>query len=91
MTAVVDRGAAAGPRPKRRLPGWARSMIVVAIGIVILVAVLSRRIESFWQHLKQGVAIFREPRRYVRRVLAWQEAGWVLRFASFWRSSEGIS
>ena len=34
MTAVAERGAAAGPRPKRRLPGWARSMIVVAIGIV---------------------------------------------------------
>ena len=27
---------------------------------------LSRRVESFWQHLKQGVAIFREPRRYLR-------------------------
>ena len=36
MTAVVERGVAAGARPKRRLPGWARSMLVVAIGIVIL-------------------------------------------------------
>ena len=36
MTAVVERGVAAGARPKRRLPGWARSMLVVAIGIAIL-------------------------------------------------------
>ena len=36
MTAVAERGSAAGPRPKRRLPGWARSMIVVAVGIAIL-------------------------------------------------------
>jgi uncharacterized membrane protein YbhN (UPF0104 family) len=60
------------------------TITVIGIGLVVLVAVLSRRIESFWAHLKQGVAIFREPRRYLREVLAWQAAGWVLRFASFW-------
>ena len=30
------------------------------------------------------MAIFREPRRYLRQVVAWQAAGWLLRFASFW-------
>jgi uncharacterized membrane protein YbhN (UPF0104 family) len=60
------------------------TVTVLAIGLVALIAVLSRRIESFWQNLKQGVAIFREPRRYLREVLAWQAAGWILRFASFW-------
>ena len=30
------------------------------------------------------MAIFREPRRYLREVFAWQAAGWMLRFASFW-------
>src|SRR3954469_23957336 len=60
------------------------TVTLVAIGLVVLVAVLSRRIEPFWQNLKQGVAIFREPRRYLREVLAWQAAGWILRFASFW-------
>ena len=30
------------------------------------------------------MAIFREPRRYLREVLAWQAVGWLLRFASFW-------
>ena len=60
------------------------TVTVGAIALVALVAVLSRRIESFWQHLKQGVAIFREPRRYLREVFAWQAAGWILRFSSFW-------
>ena len=36
MTAVAERGPDAGPQPRWRLPGWARSALVVAIGIVIL-------------------------------------------------------
>ena len=35
-------------------------------------------------NLKQGLAIFREPRRYLREVAAWQAVGCCLRFASFW-------
>ena len=60
------------------------AITVLAIVIVVLIAVLARRVESFWQNLKQGVAIFAGPRRYLREVLAWQAAGWLLRFASFW-------
>lgn len=60
------------------------TLTVIGIGLVVLVSVLARRVEAFWAHLKQGVAIFRTPRRYLREVLAWQGAGWALRFASFW-------
>jgi uncharacterized membrane protein YbhN (UPF0104 family) len=60
------------------------TVTVIGIGLVILVAILARRVESFWRNLKQGVAILREPRRYFREVLAWQALGWILRFASFW-------
>src|SRR5688500_15726840 len=52
------------------------ALTVLAIGAIALFAVLARRAEAFWQHLKQGVAIFREPRRYLREVAAWQLAGW---------------
>ena len=45
---------------------------------------LGRRIDRFWDQLKEGVAILREPRRYLREVFAWQAVAWVLRFASFW-------
>ena len=60
------------------------TITLLAIGVVVLIAVLARRIESFWANLKRGVVIFRQPRRYLREVLAWQAAGWILRFASFW-------
>jgi len=60
------------------------TITVLAIAIIVLVTVLARKVESFWAHLKQGVVIFREPRRYLRQVLAWQALGWIVRFASFW-------
>ena len=60
------------------------TITLLAIGVVVLIAVLARRIESFWANLKRGVVILRQPRRYLREVLAWQAAGWILRFASFW-------
>jgi uncharacterized membrane protein YbhN (UPF0104 family) len=66
------------------------TVTVLLIGIVALVAFLARRIAGFWEHLKQGVAIFREPRRYLREVLAWQAAAWGLRFASFWMFLEAF-
>ena len=86
------------PRPPRlpHLPAfeisfWAAhpgfllfTLTVLGIASIVLFALLARRAEAFWQHLKQGVAIFREPRRYLREVAAWQAAGWLCRFASFW-------
>jgi glycosyltransferase 2 family protein len=60
------------------------TVTVLAIALVVAFAVLARRAELFWQRLRQGVAILREPRRYLREVFAWQGAGWLCRFASFW-------
>ena len=60
------------------------TVAILAIAIAGLVAYLAPRIESFWRRLGQGVAILRQPRRYLREVIAWQAAGWALRFASFW-------
>jgi len=60
------------------------TLTVLGIGLIALFIVLARRVEGFWARLRQGVAIMREPRRYLREVLAWQAAGWVCRFASFW-------
>jgi uncharacterized membrane protein YbhN (UPF0104 family) len=70
---------------------WAQHPIVLAIVVgsivtaaVVLGVFLARRLESFWANLRLGLAIFRQPRRYVRRVAAWQAVGWGLRFAQFW-------
>jgi uncharacterized membrane protein YbhN (UPF0104 family) len=60
------------------------TITVVGIGLVILISFIARRIESFWDNLKRGIVILRNPPRYLREVLAWQLVGWILRFASFW-------
>ena len=60
------------------------TLTALGIGLVVLFVFLARRVEGFWARVRQGVAVFREPRRYLREVLAWQVAGWVCRFASFW-------
>jgi uncharacterized membrane protein YbhN (UPF0104 family) len=60
------------------------TVTAIGIGAIVAFVVLARRAEAFWEHLKQGVAIFREPRRYLREVAGWQLAGWCCRFASFW-------
>ena len=60
------------------------TVTVLGIAAMVLFAFLARRVELFWQRLVQGVAILREPQRYLREVAAWQLAGWACRFASFW-------
>jgi uncharacterized membrane protein YbhN (UPF0104 family) len=60
------------------------ALTVLGIALVALVAFGARHVESFWQRLRQGVAIFGQPVRYLREVFAWQAAAWLLRFASFW-------
>jgi uncharacterized membrane protein YbhN (UPF0104 family) len=57
---------------------------VLGIAAITLFAILARRVESFWQRLKAGVAILRQPRRYLREVAAWQLVAWFCRFAAFW-------
>jgi uncharacterized membrane protein YbhN (UPF0104 family) len=60
------------------------TLTALGIGAIVLLAFLARRAERFWQKVKQGVAILRTPRRYLREVAAWQAVGWLCRFGSFW-------
>jgi uncharacterized membrane protein YbhN (UPF0104 family) len=55
-------------------------LLVIAIGIFLL----AHRVRRFWERVRQGVAILRTPRRYLREVAVWQGLGWLLRFAAFW-------
>jgi uncharacterized membrane protein YbhN (UPF0104 family) len=59
---------------------------VTALGIlvVVLFAVLARRVEEFWDHIKQGAIVLATPTLYLRAVASWQGVGWVMRFASYW-------
>jgi len=86
------------PRPPElpRLPAfeisfWAQNpqvlvfmITALGVGFLIAFAVLSRRVELFWERVKQGVVILTEPRRYLREVAAWQGLGWLCRFGAFW-------
>jgi glycosyltransferase 2 family protein len=59
---------------------------VTALGILVIVlfAVLARRVEEFWDHIKQGAIVLATPSLYLRAVASWQGVGWVMRFASYW-------
>jgi uncharacterized membrane protein YbhN (UPF0104 family) len=56
----------------------------LAVAAITLVAVLSARIKAFWARVRQGFAILRDRRRYLREVCAWQAASWLSRFAAYW-------
>jgi len=60
------------------------AVVALLIGTAIAVFVLAHRVRAFWQRVRQGVVILREPRRYMREVFAWQGVGWLFRFAAFW-------
>jgi uncharacterized membrane protein YbhN (UPF0104 family) len=99
---AFSRGLLPQPPSLPNLPAfdvsfWAshpKTLITVLAALVLLGAVaallLSRRVESFWAELKQGLAIFRTPRLYLQRVAAWQLGAWFLRFASFWMFLEAF-
>jgi glycosyltransferase 2 family protein len=60
--------------------------LITALAIVGLVAfaVLSVRVQAFWERVRQGLTILYDRPRYLREVAALQALGWVCRFAAFW-------
>src|SRR4051812_19415058 len=58
---------------------------ITALGIlvVVLFAVLARRVEEFWNHIKQGAIVLATPSLYLTTVASWQAVGWVMRFFSY--------
>ena len=59
---------------------------ITALGILIVVlfAVLARRVEEFWDHIKQGAIVLATPTLYLSTVASWQALGWLMRFFSYW-------
>jgi uncharacterized membrane protein YbhN (UPF0104 family) len=56
-------------------------LAVLAVG---LFAVLSARVAAFWVHVRQGVTILSDRRRYMREIVPWQVLAWASRFTAFW-------
>jgi uncharacterized membrane protein YbhN (UPF0104 family) len=59
--------------------------VAAALAVVMLVFGFaagiwaSNRVEAFWARVRQGVAVLRTPRRYLRTVVPWQALDWCLR------------
>jgi glycosyltransferase 2 family protein len=60
------------------------TITALGIAIVALFALLARRVEAFWDRVKQGAIVLADPVLYLRTVASWQACGWVLRFFSLW-------
>jgi uncharacterized membrane protein YbhN (UPF0104 family) len=70
---------------------WARHprflifcLTALGIGVVVLFAILARRVEQFWERIKQGVVVLTDVSLYLRTVASWQGLAWLMRFFSFW-------
>ena len=60
--------------------------LLTLLGVLVLVlfAVLSRRVKAFWARVRQGLTILSDRRRYLREVFLVQLAGWACRFTALW-------
>lgn len=56
----------------------------LAVALLALFALLSRRVTAFWEEVRQGLAILGDRRRYRNEVWLVQFAGWLLRCTAFW-------
>jgi uncharacterized membrane protein YbhN (UPF0104 family) len=77
--------------PAFEISFWAnhpRTLLIVTGALLLAIGVgiyfLAHRVRRFWDRVKQGLVILRQPRRYMREVAAWQGLGWLCRFAAFW-------
>jgi hypothetical protein len=60
------------------------TLTALAIAAVVVFALLARRVEAFWDRVKQGAIVLATPSVYLTTVASWQGLGWALRFASYW-------
>jgi len=93
---AVSRGLLPEPPQLPNLPAfeisfWAnhpQTLLIVILALLLAIAIgiyyLAHHVRRFWDRVKQGLAILRQPRRYGREVAAWQGVGWLCRFGAFW-------
>jgi uncharacterized membrane protein YbhN (UPF0104 family) len=59
-------------------------LTLLAVVFLVAFALLSARVRTFWERIRQGLTILRDRPRYRREMASWQFASWVARFASYW-------
>jgi uncharacterized membrane protein YbhN (UPF0104 family) len=60
------------------------TLTALGIAAVATFALLARRVEAFWDRVKQGAVVLTDVPVYLRTVALWQAIGWVFRFFSYW-------
>lgn len=65
-------------------------LTLIAILALVAVAVLSVRVRAFWVHVRQGLTVLWDRRRWLREVVSYQFAGWLLRLAATWAFLEAF-
>jgi uncharacterized membrane protein YbhN (UPF0104 family) len=60
------------------------TLTALGIAVVVAFALLARRVEAFWDRIRQGAIVLANPPLYLRTVASWQAAGWLFRFFSYW-------
>ena len=60
----------------------------VLFAILVVATILAitgiGKVTAFWERVRQGLTIFREPRRYLREVVPWQALDWGCRLAAIY-------
>jgi uncharacterized membrane protein YbhN (UPF0104 family) len=59
-------------------------LTVLGIAFLVGFALLSAKVRAFWQRVRQGLTILRDRQLYRRRMVTWQFAAWIARFAAYW-------
>jgi uncharacterized membrane protein YbhN (UPF0104 family) len=58
--------------------------LVLGIGIGLLLVVATRKVQAFWERVRQGFAVLSDFGEYVRKVASWQALSWVCRLATLY-------
>ena len=66
-------------------PRAGAGILFLALVISTILAITGvRKVTAFWARVRQGLSILREPRRYLREVVAWQALDWAFRLAAIY-------
>jgi uncharacterized membrane protein YbhN (UPF0104 family) len=57
-------------------------LFLALVAATVLAIVGVGHVTRFWERVRQGLVIVRDPRRYVREVAAWQALDWVFRLCA---------
>src|SRR4029079_2785157 len=58
--------------------------LVLGIGLGVLLVYATRKVQAFWQRVRQGFTILTDFGEYLRKVVTWQALSWVFRLTTIY-------